>query len=1195
MGRRRISILAAVLIVATSLTPIAAPDALGLQGCADFGISLPGSTSSVFAQVEIPAGAVMTLDLRHVGGPVGNWNGTVKVYSVSSNGAPLGELASESFLPPYYWPESDVVLEDFLRYENTMPGAREILIELALINNGISIGDDNPGRTLVDNVEIYEQGVDAVATCLSEAEVPLRPQTTECRFSASISGNDSLSTLVTEDAVLVDVLPGHLLRFDLVHSKGFNYEFSQYRRGDWWGRASLHVPTANGAGEQIQSRFWRTPGFYWSRHLYSAPGAVTLYNSSSSPTVVLNLRLVGSVATQYPRTTAVNFRTIDPATGIDPGVPDGPDDDRFVCPVGDANGPSNYYALGDSYAAGDGNEPYEPGTEGDRCRRSTNSWSRQVAWELQLALYSFACQGGVTADFRFPRTFTSGLSEPPQTGRIGENGPPHVISLMIGGNDGGFSDIIKYCIGRYVTLSISGCQELLPRTHRSRERLAGLRTDPAEIIPYAELFREIRARTDDDQDVEFVVVGYPAFFRVGDSRFRGLFCAEAPVKWSDRDWIARVTHDMNVIIEKTARAEGFLYVNPNDAFEGHRMCDDGGENWFWPVASQIPGASGTAFHPRSAGAAAIAELVADELEQNGIGQSDVRVFPGETVVRNQVVAAGLSRFYFNTRWEGSDVEMRLTSPTGRVVDRLVSTADVLHTKGASFEQFRVDDPEAGTWTVEFIGIDVPADGEFVAYRPYGEEPYSATPTAAMAMQRVGSMIRLDGSASSDSDGSIERWHWLVRTNTEDLEFTGEFVEFTANPDAVYEALLTVTDNDGELGFDAGIAHVPDSDVDGDGIEDGNDNCVVIPNADQADSDAFARGDACTGPIDLDLPPLAFDDAVTTSFGTAVTVNVVDGSGGGADAEAYGGVLTVTSVAGFNNGTVTFLNDTVTYTPNSGFSGVDVGTYTVAGRASTASADLVVTVGEPTSLCDGRPVTIDMNIAGSSGIGTAGDDVILGTPGPDVIDALAGDDYICGEGGDDNISGGPGKDFVFGGEGNDTLAGGPGNDRVRGQQGVDTIAGGDGNDFLYGGVEGDTISGDDGNDVIGGFGGSDTIDAGPGDDKVFGGFGADLIDGGPGSDTIRGLVGNDVINGNGGNDVLYGDNGQDTLSGNGGDDTLHGGNSLDTLYGNSGDDSLNGGKADDVLVGGPDTDVCSGNKESTADSADPTCESVFGVP
>lgn len=254
--------------------------------------------------------------------------------------------------------------------------------------------------------------------------------------------------------------------------------------------------------------------------------------------------------------------------------------------------------------------------------------------------------------------------------------------------------------------------------------------------------------------------------------------------------------------------------------------------------------------------------------------------------------------------------------------------------------------------------------------------------------------------------------------------------------------------------------------------------------------------------------------------------------------------------------------------------------------SAAVLDVLTDALFPPQDCDGKTVTIDMRTNGGDGMGTSGDDVILGTDGNDTIDGLGGNDTVCGLGGNDRI---------VGGDGDDKLIGGDGNDIIRGNPGVDIIAGGAGNDRLLGGIGGDTISGNEGDDYIGGFGGADTISGGAGADTIFGGFGADDITAGTGDDEVRGLVGNDVIRGGDGNDRLYGDRGIDSIDGGNGNDKLFGGNSNDTLDGQGGDDEVNGGKADDFLSGGSGVDVCTGNAQNVADTADATCEAIFGVP
>ena len=93
------------------------------------------------------------------------------------------------------------------------------------------------------------------------------------------------------------------------------------------------------------------------------------------------------------------------------------------------------------------------------------------------------------------------------------------------------------------------------------------------------------------------------------------------------------------------------------------------------------------------------------------------------------------------------------------------------------------------------------------------------------------------------------------------------------------------------------------------------------------------------------------------------------------------------------------------------------------------------------------------------VGTAGDDVLTGTPLADVL---------LGEGGNDTLT--AVASFFSG----DTLEGGPGNDLLVGSFASDTLEGGPGNDVLRGGAGPDLLIGGPGRDVIQGQGGRDLV-------------------------------------------------------------------------------------------------------------------------
>jgi Ca2+-binding RTX toxin-like protein len=97
--------------------------------------------------------------------------------------------------------------------------------------------------------------------------------------------------------------------------------------------------------------------------------------------------------------------------------------------------------------------------------------------------------------------------------------------------------------------------------------------------------------------------------------------------------------------------------------------------------------------------------------------------------------------------------------------------------------------------------------------------------------------------------------------------------------------------------------------------------------------------------------------------------------------------------------------------------------------------------QPRPRCFGQRATIRAKASGITR-GTRGRDVIVGTPGRDVIKAKRGSDLVCGRGGNDVINGARGVDALAGDSGDDTVKGG------RGQG--DALTGGLGNDVLNGG-------------------------------------------------------------------------------------------------------------------------------------------------
>ena len=87
-----------------------------------------------------------------------------------------------------------------------------------------------------------------------------------------------------------------------------------------------------------------------------------------------------------------------------------------------------------------------------------------------------------------------------------------------------------------------------------------------------------------------------------------------------------------------------------------------------------------------------------------------------------------------------------------------------------------------------------------------------------------------------------------------------------------------------------------------------------------------------------FPPVAVNDTVTAIKDVVLTYNVLAN-----DSDPEGDQLTLVGVGSAANGTVDFAGSSVIYTPNAGFVGNDVFTYTVSDGNSSSTAKVVVTV------------------------------------------------------------------------------------------------------------------------------------------------------------------------------------------------------------------------------------------------------------
>jgi CSLREA domain-containing protein len=281
-----------------------------------------------------------------------------------------------------------------------------------------------------------------------------------------------------------------------------------------------------------------------------------------------------------------------------------------------------------------------------------------------------------------------------------------------------------------------------------------------------------------------------------------------------------------------------------------------------------------------------------------------------------------------------------------------------------------------------------------------------------------------------------------------------------------------------------------------------------------------QGSACDiGAYEVEVEdntaPDANDDSATTNEDNSVTINVLAN-----DTDPDGDTLTVGSVTQPTNGSAALNADnTVTYTPNRDFSGVDTFTYTISdGNGETATATVTVTVN---AVNDAPTVTVAAG--GSCGTNDRSGQINLGVAD---VDNSAGSLILSASSSNQALVPNTNSNLTFGGAGAArTLTA----TAVSGKTGTATItvtvsdgtamgtvvltlqAGGNSNDTLTGTNATPNLSGTDillgqnGDDTLRGEGGIDLLCGGRGNDNLTGGTGADRFGGGKGTDTATDLT------------------------------------------------------------------------------------------
>ncbi len=241
---------------------------------------------------------------------------------------------------------------------------------------------------------------------------------------------------------------------------------------------------------------------------------------------------------------------------------------------------ANYVALGDSYAAG----PLIPNPLLPLgCLKSDHNYAHLAAPAIGLPLRDPSCSGATTEDMTSPQNVDPDGPNPPQFDSL--DASTTVVSLTIGGNDIGFSEIAQSC----VTLNpfSTPCKDKY--TAGGKDQIAERIEATAPKV--AAVLQGIHARS---PGAGVFVTNYAAIFPES-----GFGCwPQMPIGFGDVPYLRAKQKQLNAMIATQAANNGATLVNWYQASIGHDACKSSSVRWVEPIIPTNPAAP---IHPNLAG------------------------------------------------------------------------------------------------------------------------------------------------------------------------------------------------------------------------------------------------------------------------------------------------------------------------------------------------------------------------------------------------------------------------------------------------------------------------------------------------------------------------------------------------------------------------------------------------------------------
>ncbi|MGH3359220.1 MAG: SGNH/GDSL hydrolase family protein [Nocardioidaceae bacterium] len=226
---------------------------------------------------------------------------------------------------------------------------------------------------------------------------------------------------------------------------------------------------------------------------------------------------------------------------------------------------TEYVALGDSYSSGTGSRDYyDPG-----CQRSNYSYPALTAQRIGATLDLQACSGATVQDVTANQLAAL-------------NAEVDYVTMTVGGNDAGFSDVLFECAQPGWASDCDGVVD---------DAQAYIR----DVLPGSldGLYGEIASRA---PNATVVIGSYPRLFN-GEDCNAGTWFSPA-----EQQRLNETADQLASTIGAQASAHGFGLADVRNAFVGHAVCD--GEAWINGLSNPV----GESYHPNRDGYVGYADV-----------------------------------------------------------------------------------------------------------------------------------------------------------------------------------------------------------------------------------------------------------------------------------------------------------------------------------------------------------------------------------------------------------------------------------------------------------------------------------------------------------------------------------------------------------------------------------------------------------